>query len=62
MKFAKWYTKFVKVGSKVYQILNKLLKNCGKFLRCCQSGEILPNLVTLDRSLSFIEIAISHHI
>ena len=47
-KFAQWQTKFVKVGSKVCQILNKLSINCQKPLRFCQSGKNSPNLVTLN--------------
>ena len=32
-KFAKWHTKFVKVRSKVCQILNYLSKNCQKLIK-----------------------------
>ena len=45
----KRHTNFVKVGSKICQILNKRSKNCRKLLRFWQSGEISPNLVTLLR-------------
>ena len=37
-KFAQRQTKFVKGGSKVCQIVNKLLKYCQNLLRFCQSG------------------------
>ena len=45
-KFAQKYTKFAEVGSKFCQIVNKCIKNCPSLLIFCQSGEILPILVT----------------
>ena len=46
---------------------NKLSKNCQRLLKFCQSGEILPNLVTLIISQchkqiigSYAEIIHSH--
>ena len=46
-KFAQWQTKFVKVGSKVCQILNKLSNITQKLLRLCKRCENWPNLATL---------------
>ena len=48
--FAQKYTKFAKIGSNFCQIVNEPLKNCLRFWRFWQSGEILPNLVTLVRN------------
>ena len=41
----KRHPKLVKVGSKLWLILNKRSKTCRKLLRFCQSGKISPNLV-----------------
>ena len=41
---------FAKVGLQFCQILNKPYKDCQKVLNCRQSGEISPNLVTLQSS------------
>ena len=46
-KFAQWHKTFAKVGSKLYQILNKPSKNCTWLSKFHQSGRISPNLVTL---------------
>ena len=46
-KFAQKYTKFAKVGSKFFQVVNKPLKNGPRLWIFYQSGKILPNLVTL---------------
>ena len=47
-KFAKIFNEFAKVGSKFCQTLNKPSHFCQRFLKVCPSGEILPNLVTLE--------------
>ena len=39
--------KIAKIGSKFCQRLRKSFKNYSRLLKYCQSGEILPNLVTL---------------
>ena len=45
------YLKIIdRVGSKFCQMLNKPLQNWPWFLKYCQSGEILPNLVTLHKT------------
>ena len=50
-KLAQYYTKFAKVGSTFCQIRNKLSKICQRLVNSCQSGEILPNLVTLPTTI-----------
>ena len=45
------YLKIIdRVGSKFCQMLNKPLQNWPWFLKYCQSGEILPNMVTLHKT------------
>ena len=43
MKFSQILLKIAQLGSKFYPMQNKLSKT----FKICQSGEILPNLVTL---------------
>ena len=46
------YKLFAKVGSQFCQILNSYTRNGQKLLKCCPSGEISPNMVTLVSSQS----------
>ena len=46
-KIAQKHIKFAKVRSKCFQIPSKLFQNGQSCLTLCQSGKILPNLVTL---------------
>ena len=39
-----------KVGFKFYQILNYPSTFCPRLLKFCQTGEISPNLVTLNKT------------
>ena len=48
-KLAHSHKRIAKVGSKFCQILNKPLQNWPRLLKYCQSCEISPNLVTLNR-------------
>ena len=52
IKLAQQCNNFAKVGSTFYQIRNKLPKICQRLVKCYQSGEILPNLVTLVACMS----------
>ena len=51
LKIAPKHIKFAKLSSKCFQIQNELVQNGQSFLTFCQSGEILPNLVTLFTTL-----------
>ena len=51
LKIAPKHIKFAKLSSKCFQIQNELVQNGQSFLTFCQSGEILPNLVTLYTTL-----------
>ena len=42
---------FAKVGSTIWQRYNKPLSISQRFMKFCQSGEILPNLVTLKLAI-----------
>ena len=47
-KLAQKGHKFANVGSAIYKVKYKPSKICQRFVNFCQSGEISPNLVTLD--------------
>ena len=62
LKFAQWHLKFVKVSWKFCKIIIKLLgTKWPKFLTLCQSGEISPNLVTLDQTRRIRNLIIDVH-
>ena len=59
-KFAWEHKIFAREGSKFCQTLNKPFKNCLRLLKFWQSGEISPNLVTvnveMDSSIARIQV------